>query len=150
MKIIHKSRLIAVNKEQLLVVEKLGNTKKLTLPGGVKKRSESLEKSLARETKEEIGLWVDRHQVSHVVSSVQSKDKNIVIKHHFAMKLTTNLFHVREKEKFKDVYWCFWKDALPYLDKEDKKAVKKYFKRNFSKKPKPSKDESSIPPSIAM
>lgn len=150
MKIVHKSRLLAVNKDQLLVVEKVGFVKKLTLPGGVKKRSETLENSLIREAFEEVGLLVNYNQLTHLISYAQVKTENIVVKHHFTAQLKTNLFQVKETEKFKDVYWLHWTKALPYLDKEDKRAVKKYFKKISNKKLKQLTNESSIPPSIAM
>lgn len=150
MKIIHKTRLLAVNNNRLLVIEKVGVIKKLTLPGGVKKCSESLEKSLIREAFEEVGLLVDLFRLTHLVSSVKSKDKATIIKHHFVTRLTNNLFQVRETEKFKDVYWLYWEDALPFLDREDKKAVKRYFKKSSKNKIKLIANESSIPPSIAM
>ncbi len=150
MKTIHKTRLLAVNDNKLLVVEKVGDVKKLTLPGGVKKRSESLEKSLVREAFEEVGLLVDRFRLVYLVSSVQTKENTSLIKHHFLTRLATNLFQVRETEKFKDVYWLYWEDALPFLDKEDKKAVKRYFKKSSKNNIKKLTNESSIPPSIAM
>ncbi|WP_430409957.1 NUDIX hydrolase [Kordia sp.] len=150
MKTIHKTRLLAVNADQLLVIEKVGILKKLTLSGGVKKRNESLEGSLKRETLEEIGLLIDVHKLSHVLSNGVTKNSITIIKHHFVPTLKTNICKVIETEKFKDVYWTYWENALPYLDKEDKKAVKKYFKSKLKKKLKPNRNESSISPRIAM
>ncbi|WP_420573648.1 NUDIX hydrolase [Kordia sp.] len=150
MKIIEKTRLLAVNKDQLLVIEKKDISKKLTLAGGVKKRKESLEASLVRETKEEIGLHVDSKTLVHVISKVKNKQVITIIKHHFVTTVKTNLFKVVETEKFQDVYWCYWEDALPFLDKEDKNAVKKYFKSKYKKKVKSNTYESSIPSRIAM
>ncbi|QHI39327.1 hypothetical protein IMCC3317_47370 [Kordia antarctica] len=150
MKIIHKTRLLVINDDQLLVIEKIGNVKELTFPGGIKKRKESFEQSLVRETLEEIGLRVNLNKLSHIESNAIIKALNTVIKHHFVASLKTDAFKVVETEKFKDVYWMYWKDTLPYLDKEDKKVTKKYFKKRFKKKPKPQTDESSISPRIAM
>jgi len=135
MKIIHKTRLLAVNDVQLLVIEKVGKVKELTFPGGVKKRNESFEESLVRETEEEIGLRVSKHKLSHVQSYAIHKNINIIMKHHFVLRIKTNEFRVLEPEKFKDAYWIHWKDALPFLDTEDKKAAKEYFKK-ISKKNK--------------
>jgi len=42
--------------------------------------------------------------------------------------MKSNDFCVIETEKFKDAYWTYWKEALDYLDKEDRNAVKKHFK----------------------
>ena len=134
MKIIEKTRLLAVNENQLLVIEKKNTVKKLTLAGGVKKRNESLEASLVRETLEEIGLCINSNTLMHVISKVKTKQATTTMKHHFVAVVKTSLFKVIETEKFKDVYWCYWEDALPFLDKEDKKAVKKYFKSKFKKK----------------
>ena len=149
-KIIHKTRLLAVNGEQLLVIEKVGSNKKLTFPGGVKKRKESFEESLKRETKEEIGLVVNLHKLSHVISSAKILHATTILKHHFVLTIEMNDFKVLEPEKFKDVYWMHWREAIPFLDSEDKKAVKKYFKSKLKKKRKLHRDESSIPPRIAM
>ena len=136
MKIIHKTRLLVINDDQLLVIEKIGDTKELTFPGGVKKKKESFEQSLIRETLEEIGLLVSLNKLSHLQSNAIIKELNTIIKHHFVATLKTDAFKVLETEKFKDVYWIYWKDALPYLDKEDKKVTKKYFKKKTKKKPK--------------
>ncbi|EDP96199.1 NUDIX hydrolase [Kordia algicida OT-1] len=150
MKTIQKTRLLAVNGDQLLVIEKVGTEKRLTLSGGVKKRKESLEGSLIRETREEIGLYVRKNSLTHVVSKVTAKAGITIVKHHFVTTIKTNLFNIIETEKFKDVYWCYWENALPYLDKEDKNAVKTYFKSKYKKKLKSSNYESSIPSRIAM
>ena len=133
MKTIHKTRLLAVNGDKLLVIEKIGDTKECTLPGGVKKRKESLEESLVRETEEEIGLLINPNKLSQIISNVVTKTDHIIIKHHFLITLKTDEFKVLETEKFKDVYWIYWEDALIYLDREDKKATKKYFKNKFKK-----------------
>ncbi|WP_046757903.1 NUDIX hydrolase [Kordia jejudonensis] len=150
MKTIQKTRLLAVKGEQLLVIEKKDAIKRFTLAGGVKKRNESLEESLVRETQEEIGLYLNAKTLAHVISKVKLKQNITTIKHHFVTTIKTNVFKVVETEKFKAVYWCYWEDALPYLDKEDKNAVKKYFKSKFKKKVKSKNYESSIPPRIAM
>ncbi|MBC8757172.1 NUDIX domain-containing protein [Kordia sp. YSTF-M3] len=131
MKIIHKTRLLAINGEQLLVIEKVVKEKKLTFPGGVKKKKESFEESLERETEEEIGLKISKHKLLHVQSYAVHRDLNIVMKHHFVLHTKTNEFRVLEPTKFKDAYWIHWKEALPLLDNEDRKATKTYFKKNI-------------------
>ncbi len=133
MKIIHKTRLLAVNDTQLLVIEKVSKEKQLTFPGGVKKKNESFEESLVRETEEEIGLRISKHKLLHVQSYAIHKDIHIIMKHHFMLRVKTNEFSVLEPAKFKDVYWIHWKNALPFLDTEDKKAAKAYFKKNSKK-----------------
>ena len=127
MKVIHKTRLLAVNGKQLLVIEKIGESKRYTLPGGVKKKKETLIESLVRETAEEIGLIVIPERTKHMLSS-SLQGKAAITKHYFLLKDKTNDFSVLETQKFKDVYWTHWKKTLDYLDGEDRKAVKKYFK----------------------
>lgn len=127
MKVIHKTRLIAVNKKKLLVLEKIGEKKKFTLPGGVKKKKETLVESLVRETAEEIGLVVNPEHTIYLSTNTPKK-KFPVTKHHFLLPIKTNDFNVLETMKFKDVFWIHWKKALDYLDKEDRKAVKSHFK----------------------
>ncbi|GAB5472252.1 MAG: hypothetical protein Mars2KO_03510 [Maribacter sp.] len=127
MKVIHKTRLLAVNGKQLLVIEKIGEMKKLTLPGGIQKKKETLVESLVRETAEEIGLTVNPKHTIHLTST-SLKSKAEITKHHFLLHINSNDFCVIEIEKFKDVYWMHWKKTLDYLDKEDRNAVKKYFK----------------------
>lgn len=127
MKVIHKTRLLAVKGKQLLVIEKISEKKRLTLPGGIQKKKETLVESLVRETAEEIGLKVNSKHVIHMTST-SLKGKAAITKHHFLLHTDSNEFYVIETEKFKDAYWIHWKEALDYLDKEDRDAVKKYFK----------------------
>jgi 8-oxo-dGTP diphosphatase len=129
MKIIHKTRLLAINGEQLLIIEKVAKEKQLTFPGGIKKKRESFEESLVRETEEEIGLKISKHKLFHVQSYAVHRGMNIVMKHHFVLHTKTNEFRVLAPTKFKNAYWLHWKDALPFLDNEDKKATKVYFKK---------------------
>lgn len=127
MKVIHKTRLLAVNGKQLLVIEKIGKKKRLTLPGGIQKKKETLVDSLVRETAEEIGLIVNPKHAIHMTST-SLKGKAAITKHHYVLPMKSNDFCVIETEKFKDAYWIPWDEALDYLDKEDRNAVKKYFK----------------------
>ncbi len=130
-KVIHKTRLLAIDEDQILVIEKVGDKKKMTLAGGIKKKKESFEESLARETKEEIDLKINPNNLIYLSSNAKIKGDTTIIKSHFIMHTKTQAFSVVETKKFKDVYWIHWREALSFLDKEDKKAVKIYFKKKL-------------------
>lgn len=128
--IINKTRLLAVNQGQLLVMEKRADQLLYTLPGGVKKKKELLVESLKRETKEEIGLKVKIKKLSFLSTQSVQKELQILVKHYFVFKTKTNDFYNLELGKFVNVLWVPWSEAFPFLDKEDKKAVKMYFKKS--------------------
>jgi len=81
MKVIHKTRLLAVNGKQFLVIEKIGEKKRLTLPSSIQKEKETLVDSLVRETVEEIGLIVNPKNAIHMTST-SLKGKAAITKHH--------------------------------------------------------------------
>ena len=126
--IINKTRLLAVNQGRLLVMEKRADQLLYTLPGGIKKKKERLVKSLKRETKEEIGLKVKIKKLAFLSTQSVHNEVQLLVKHYFVLKTKTNDFRVLEPEKFVKVLWVPWREAFPFLDKEDKKAVKIYFK----------------------
>jgi 8-oxo-dGTP diphosphatase len=136
MKFIHKTRLLIVKKNTILVLENVGEPKRLTLAGGVVKKKESLEESLIRETMEEIGLKINLTNLIFLNSNSKTIDNKIIIKHFYLYATEESNFSIpeKEKEKFKDVYWIKWKDAIRYMDKLDKKAVKDYFSKKIKKK----------------
>ncbi len=134
MKGIHKTRLMALNGKKLLVIEKIGYKKRLTLPGGIKKKNETLQESLVRETQEEIGLKIKGRKKMQLLSSTKLQKGNLT-KHHFMLFTKTNNFKVCETQKFKQVYWLHWKKAIDFLDREDRQAVKKYFKSDKNLQP---------------
>ena len=68
LKKIDKSRLIAIKNDQILVLEKIGNKKKYSLAGGVKKKKETDNQSLIRETFEEIGLQLKKKELTYFLS----------------------------------------------------------------------------------
>jgi ADP-ribose pyrophosphatase YjhB (NUDIX family) len=129
-KIINKTRLLAVNQGRILVMQKKTDQLLYTLPGGIKKKKERLVKSLKRETKEEIGLKVKIKKLSFLSTQSVQKELQLLVKHYFVFKTKTNDFRVLEPEKFVKVLWIPWREAFPFLDKEDKKAVKMYFKKS--------------------
>ena len=127
--IINKTRLLAVNQGCLLVMEKRADQLLYTLPGGIKKKKERLVESLKRETKEEIGLKVKVKKLSFLSTQSVQKELQLLVKHYFVFKTKSSDFRILEPEKFVKVLWIPWREAFPFLDKEDKKAVKMYFKK---------------------
>ena len=127
--IINKTRLLAVNQGSLLVMEKRADQLLYTLPGGIKKKKERLVESLKRETKEEIGLKVKVKKLSFLSTQSVQKELQLLVKHYFVFKTKSSDFRILEPEKFVKVLWIPWREAFPFLDKEDKKAVKMYFKK---------------------
>lgn len=131
MKIINKTRLLAIRDTKILVLENVGEFIKLTLAGGIAKKKETLEESLKRETKEEIGLKINLTDLAYFNSFTKVIDGKIILKHFYVSLNASDRFKVVEKEKFKAAYWMEWKDAIQYMDKQDKKAVKDYFKKQY-------------------
>jgi len=84
---IYKSRLIAFKRDHILVLEKIGTSKKYTLAGGVQKKGESDYKSLIRETSEEIGVTLKKKHLTYFISIKNiTKEKKVVFKHYFIAK----------------------------------------------------------------
>ncbi len=128
-KSINKSRLLAIQDSTLLVLEKVGPNKQYTLPGGVQKKWETGCHALIRETEEEIGVELNVKELSYFLTKRNiTKDRREVFKHYFVTIKKIKNLHLLEPEKFKSILWIHWHEAVQYLDKEDRKAVKKYFK----------------------
>lgn len=72
---IDKSRLIAIKNDKILVLEKIGEKKKFSLAGGVKKKKETDIKSLIRETFEEIGLRLKKKELTYFLSRKNNNTK---------------------------------------------------------------------------
>ncbi len=68
LKKIEKSRLIAIQGDKILVLEKVGAKKKYSLAGGVRKKKETSINSLLRETYEEIGAQLNIEDVTYFLS----------------------------------------------------------------------------------
>lgn len=125
---IDKSRLIAINKENILVLEKIEGKSKYSLAGGIKKKKETDIQSLIRETYEEIGIQLLKKNVSYFVSKKQvTKQKQEIYKHYFVTGLSIENIQVAEIHKFKSAHWVPWYEALEFLDKQDKQVVALYF-----------------------
>ena len=125
---IDKSRLIAIKNDKILVLEKIGEKKKFSLAGGVKKKKETDIKSLIRETFEEIGLRLKKKELTYFLSRKNNNTKKKEIyKHYFITNTSIKNIEVLEPHKFKKVLWVSWYDALEYLDKDDRSAITLYF-----------------------
>jgi ADP-ribose pyrophosphatase YjhB (NUDIX family) len=127
MKIINKTRLLAIRKTKLLVLENIKTPIQFTLVGGVARKRETLEDSLIRETIEEIDLKIQRSALSFFYALSKPTAHKIIVKHYYTCFKVDNSFKIKETEKFKDVYWLEWKEAIKHMDKLDKIAVKRYF-----------------------
>jgi len=125
---VDKSRLIAIKNDKILVLEKIGEKKKYSLAGGVKKKKETDIKSLIRETFEEIGLRLKKKELTYFLSRKNNNTKKKEIyKHYFITNTSIKNIEVLEPHKFKKVLWVSWYDALEYLDKDDRSAITLYF-----------------------
>ena len=125
---IDKSRLIAIKNDKILVLEKIGEKKKYSLAGGVKKKKETDIQSLIRETFEEIGLRLKKKELTYFLSRKNNNTKKKEIyKHYFITNTSIKNIEVLEPHKFKKVLWVSWYDALEYLDKDDRSAITLYF-----------------------
>lgn len=129
LKKIEKSRLIAIQGDKILVLEKVGAKKKYSLAGGVRKKKETSINSLLRETYEEIGAQLNIEDVTYFLSKkdIRNKYRQEISKHYYITKKAIKSIQNLEPHKFKNVLWMFWYDALEYLDKEDRTAVILYF-----------------------
>ena len=125
---IDKSRLIAIKNDKILVLEKIGEKKKYSLAGGVKKKKETDIQSLIREAFEEIGLKLKKKELTYFLSRKNNNTKKKEIyKHYFITNTSIKNIEVLEPHKFKKVLWVSWYDALEYLDKDDRSAITLYF-----------------------
>ena len=125
---VDKSRLIAIKNDKILVLEKIGEKKKFSLAGGVKKKKETDIQSLIRETFEEIGLKLKKKELTYFLSRKNNNTKKKEIyKHYFITNTSIKNIEVLEPHKFKKVLWVSWYDALEYLDKDDRSAITLYF-----------------------
>ncbi|WP_452597992.1 NUDIX hydrolase [Pontimicrobium sp. MEBiC01747] len=129
LKKIDKVRLIAINNDNLLVLEKGDVIKKYSLPGGVKKKTEVDYNSLIRETYEEIDVKLKENELTYFLSiKSKNKAKQLVYKYYFTTTKPIEKIKLNEPDKFKNVLWVPWQEALDYLDKEDRSAVIRYYK----------------------
>lgn len=150
MKKVVKSRLIALQKNKVLVLQKVGRPLRYTLPGGVKKKKETEEETLIREVGEEIKLKLSPGEVQFYLSHIKKGNSGAIIKNYFLVQLQPSAIKVKEKHKFEAAFWVDWKEALPFMDKSDRLAVRSYFKSFGRKTKKNGKNGGQIPPRLAM
>lgn len=150
MKKIVKSRLLAVSGTKVMVLKKVGKPIRYTLPGGIKKRKETEEEALVRETREEIALKLIEEQIQFYLYHIRRTETEIINKNYYYTILKPSKIKVLEKHKFETVLWLNWKKAVEFMDKSDSMAIKAYFK-NIGRKPK-NKDnyERQVSPCIAL
>ncbi|NDV43839.1 NUDIX hydrolase [Flagellimonas sediminis] len=150
MKKLIKSRLIAVHKDKVLVLKKVARPLRYTLPGGVKKKKETESETLIREVGEEIKLKLTDKQLQFYLSHVKKGKFQTVLKNYYLVQLKQKSIKVKEKHKFEEALWLEWKEALPFMDKMDRTAVRSYFKSLGRNLKKQNSDGYKIPPRIAM
>lgn len=144
-----KSRLLAIHGKKIMVLQNIGPIVRYTLPGGIKKRSESIRETLLRETGEEIELQLTDSDVSFYFSYVRRSGKKRVHKHYFHTLLQPRKIEVLERHKFDSLHWLPWKKAIRFMDKSDRLAVKVYFK-NVKKQLKNKGHDRTISSRIAL
>lgn len=145
-----KSRLIAVHKDKVLVLKKVGSPLRYTLPGGAKKQKETESETLIREVGEEIKLKLSEKQLDFYFSNVRKGKMNDTVKNYYLIQLKPKDIKVKEKHKFEAALWLEWKEALPFMDRMDRTAVRSYFK-SLGRKIKKSKTNGyKVPPRLAM
>ncbi|MFD0862047.1 NUDIX hydrolase [Sungkyunkwania multivorans] len=127
LKNIEKSRLLLVDGQKLLVLEKLTNKKRYTLPGGIKKKHESHLAGLIRETYEEIGILLDKSAFRYIATERVKKKNLIKRKHYFVANATLGVPKLMEPQKFKAILWLPWYEVVKFMDASDRAAVTFYF-----------------------
>ncbi|KAB5492092.1 NUDIX hydrolase [Flagellimonas hadalis] len=143
-----KSRLIAIHKDKVLVLRKVGGPLRYTLPGGVKKKKETESETLVREVGEEIKLKLSEAQLSFYLSHTKKWKMGNMVKNYFLVQMKPRAIKVKEKYKFEEALWLEWKEALPFMDKMDRMAVRSYFKSLGRKTNK--ENGYKVPPRLAM
>ncbi|WP_299607354.1 NUDIX hydrolase [uncultured Aquimarina sp.] len=124
-----KSRLIVYQGDELLVFQKISNRLEYGLIGGFLKKGETPEKGLIRETYEETGVQLSEQDMDYYDSLTLDWGENQKLsKHYFVCKNANKSFSLSEPDKFAKITWIYWKDALKYFGKSDRKMVKSLFK----------------------
>lgn len=142
MKKVVKSRLVATHKDKVLVLKKVDKPLRYTLPGGVKKKKETEEETLIREVGEEVKLKLSAGQFQFYLSHKKKGKEGAVVKNYYLVHLEAKPIKVKEKHKFAAASWMPWKEALPFMDKSDRMAVRSYFK-SFKRKTKKHKNNGN-------
>lgn len=140
--------MIAVHGDKVLVLRKIGVPLRYTLPGGVKKRKETATETLIREVGEEIELVLSKKQLVPLCTFKKRVGPSPQVKSYFLMEMEATPIKVREVDKFETALWLDWKEALPFMDKMDRMAIRSHFKG--SGKLTKKKNGYKIPPRLAM
>ena len=140
--------MIAVDGNKVLVLKKIGAPLRYTLPGGVKKRKESAMETLIREVGEELELVPLEKQLLPLCTLKKGGRQRPQVKSYFLMESEAAPIRVLERDKFEAALWIGWKEALPFLDKMDRKAVRYHFKESDKKTKKANGNK--VPPRLAM
>jgi ADP-ribose pyrophosphatase YjhB (NUDIX family) len=144
-----KSRLVAVNGNSVMVLKKTTKRLRFTLPGGIKKRYETKEEALIRETREEITLELTEHNIQFYLSQVFRTTNSTVHKNYYFTCLEPSRIEILEKHKFKSISWLNWEYVVQYMDKSDRMAVKVYF-NNIKQSAKRLKQEHQTSLGLAL
>ncbi|TSE05368.1 NUDIX hydrolase [Aquimarina algiphila] len=124
-----KSRLIIYQGDKLLVLQKHTSKLEYGLIGGVLEQGESPEYALIREAFEEVTLKITEQDLEYQCSiTIELKNKHKLSKHYFLCSDYTKPFLLAEPHKFRKIEWVYWKDAIKFLGKSNKKVVKSLFK----------------------
>ena len=143
-----KSRLIAVHGDKVLVLKKIGAPLRYTLPGGVKKKKETAIQTLIREVGEEIELQPLEKQLLPLCTLKRKGKQRSQVKSYFLMEMESAPIGVLERDKFESALWLDWREALPFMDKMDRMAVRCHFKGSDITTKK--KNGFKVPPRLAM
>lgn len=121
-----KARLLAIKGNYVLVLQNWNG--KYTLPGGSKKKKETLMEALLREVEEEVGLYLNPVHLKKWHSKLKVKKLVQVHKNYFILPQPNNLVPInKEPHKFISVSWKPWYQVVELMDKEDRKMVLNYF-----------------------
>jgi len=143
-----KSRLIAVHGDKVLVLKKIGAPLRYTLPGGVKKKKETAIQTLIREVGEEIELQPLEKQLLPLCALKRKGKQRSQVKNYFLMETQAAPIQVLEKDKFETALWLNWREAQPFMDKMDRRAVRFHFKGSDITNKKTN--GYKVPPRLAM
>ncbi|NJB35260.1 MULTISPECIES: NUDIX domain-containing protein [Flavobacteriaceae] len=133
MKKIFKSRLVAIKDQKVLVMRKVGKRKQYTLPGGIRKKNETYIEALMRETAEEIALQLQEDALELFFTFIEKSKEVTYSKKYYYSKIEEKPIAVIETHKFTETLWLDYKEAIEYMDKTDRKAIKTYFKNKGAK-----------------
>ncbi|WP_025740851.1 NUDIX hydrolase [Aquimarina pacifica] len=124
-----KSRLIVYQGDELLVLQKHTAELEYGLIGGFLEQGESPETALMREAYEEVAIQLSEQDLEYQCSiTIELKNKHKLSKHYFVCKDANKSFSLNEPDKFRKIEWVYWKDAIKFLGKSDRKVVKSLFK----------------------